>query len=263
MLPADLEERLSRLEALERRFAAELEASKLDALAEFAAGAGHEMNNPLAVITGRVQLILRDETDPERRRDLVLMHAQAMRVHEMIADLMLFARPPAPHPFEFDLARLVVEVVSELQAKPSARQTRLTATGIDRPLSIVADPTQLKVALIALGSNALEAIASQPAGSEGGNVRFALRAVYRAGGDGANVPHAARIVVRDNGPGIEPSARQHLFDPFFSGRGAGRGLGLGLSKCWRIVTQHGGGVRVGQAGAPGAEFIVTLPLAPL
>src|SRR5690606_20308915 len=73
-----------------------LEREKLEALAEFAAGAGHEMNNPLAVIAGRAQLLLKDETDAQKRRELAVIHAQAMRVHEMIADLMLFARPPQP-----------------------------------------------------------------------------------------------------------------------------------------------------------------------
>jgi signal transduction histidine kinase len=70
---------------------------------------------------------------------------------------------------------------------------------------------------------------------------------------------AVRITVSDNGPGIPPEARPHLFDPFYSGREAGRGLGLGLSKCWRIVTLHGGRVDVDSSTAPGAVFTVALP----
>jgi C4-dicarboxylate-specific signal transduction histidine kinase len=53
--------------------------------------------------------------------------------------------------------------------------------------------------------------------------------------------------------------REHIFDPFFSGREAGRGLGFGLSKCWRIVTDHGGTVVVGHPPGGGAEFIIRLP----
>ena len=75
----------------------------------------------------------------------------------------------------------------------------------------------------------------------------------------------AEIVVADNGPGIPAEARPHIFDPFFSGREAGRGLGLGLSKCWRIVTEHGGrieveGNRTGEIGRRGARFKIALPL---
>ena len=75
-----------------------LEAAKAEALAEFAAGAGHEINNPLATIAGRVQILLRDETDANRRQDLATIGAQALRVRDMIGDLMLFGRPPAPRP---------------------------------------------------------------------------------------------------------------------------------------------------------------------
>ena len=71
--------KLARLSLLERSLRETVEAEKLAALAEFAAGAGHEINNPLAVIAGRAQLLLRDEAAPERRRDLALVNAQAMR----------------------------------------------------------------------------------------------------------------------------------------------------------------------------------------
>jgi nitrogen-specific signal transduction histidine kinase len=54
----------------------------------------------------------------------------------------------------------------------------------------------------------------------------------------------ARLEVGDNGPGLSDADRRHLFDPFYSGRQAGRGLGFGLCKCWRIVTAHGGSVEV-------------------
>jgi signal transduction histidine kinase len=87
---------LVRLARLESDFQRALEFEKLEALAEFAAGAGHEINNPLTVISGRAQLLLREETNPERRHALALINAQAMRVYEMIADMMLFARPPRP-----------------------------------------------------------------------------------------------------------------------------------------------------------------------
>src|SRR5262245_21085375 len=75
-------------------FEARLEREKLAGLMELAYGAGHEINNPLANIAARAQTLLEDERDPERRRKLQAIHRQAMRAHEMIADLMLFARPP-------------------------------------------------------------------------------------------------------------------------------------------------------------------------
>jgi signal transduction histidine kinase len=67
------------------------------------------------------------------------------------------------------------------------------------------------------------------------------------------------IHVSDNGPGIAPEHRQHIFEPFFSARQAGRGLGMGLSKCWRIVTNHGGRIGVEDDPGQGAVFTVRLP----
>src|SRR5215475_2776470 len=94
-------------------FEARLEREKHESLKELAYGASHEINNPLANIAARAQTLLEDEHDPERRRKLVAIHRQAMRAHEMIADLMLFARPPQLNIAEFDLGQLVRRVVDE------------------------------------------------------------------------------------------------------------------------------------------------------
>src|SRR5436190_24315311 len=87
-------------------FSAAVESAKLQALYNFAYGLSHEINNPLANIATRAQTLLVDEKDPERRRKLATIVQQAFRAHEMIADLMLFARPPALRLEEIDLARL-------------------------------------------------------------------------------------------------------------------------------------------------------------
>ncbi len=246
------------LDNIEARFQERLQAEKLASLAEFAAGAGHEINNPLAVIAGRAQLLERDESDPERRRELVLIRTQALRVHEMIADLMLFARPPEPRFEQCDVSRLLDELVAELQPQAAERQTALQYQTADGPRVIRADPVQLKVALRALCENSLQAL------GRGGHIELSLRNALRTVG-GENAPdtrsvEAVQIVVRDDGPGIPPEIRGHIFDPFYSGRPAGRGLGLGLSKCWRIVTAHGGSIELTSQVGLGTEFVVTLPV---
>jgi hypothetical protein len=236
--------KLARLETLQGRFSEQLEREKLDALAELAAGAGHEINNPLAVIAGRAQLFLRDETDPERRRELALMNAQAKRVYEMIADMRLFARPPQPEHERFDLVALVDRVIDSLEPELARRAIELARGGDSAPLEIDADPTQLTVALEAMCKNAQEAIGHE------GQIVITLR-------DG---PTDVAIEVRDTGPGIPPAVRKHLFDPFYSAREAGRGLGFGLSKCWRIVvTNHGGRIEVDDPPGGGARLRMVLP----
>jgi signal transduction histidine kinase len=104
------------------------------------------------------------------------------------------------------------------------------------------------VALPGVVKNAVEAA------DEGGHVSIAVRTCDVAGGPGVE------IVVIDDGPGISAEVRRHMFDPFYSGREAGRGLGFGLSKCWRIVTDHGGQVIVASPAGGGAEVSIRLPI---
>jgi hypothetical protein len=222
-----------------------LEREKLESLKELAYGASHEINNPLANIAARAQTLLEDETDPERQRKLNAIHRQAMRAHEMIADLMLFARPPKLNREFLDLQLLVKQVVGELNAFASERAAQLSFDAAHGPIVLSADPTQLGVAIAATVKNAIEAV------HEGGHVHVATR----------NDEGWAVVVVSDDGTGISPEIRQHLFDPFFSGREAGRGLGFGLSKSWRIITDHGGEISITQP-VIGAEFAIRLPIVP-
>ena len=117
------------------------------------------------------------------------------------------------------------------------------AHGEVEPVNLEADPVQIGVVLHALIRNALEAIGRE------GVVEISIR----------RTPVGAEVSVADDGPGVLPEERRHLFDPFYSARQAGRGLGFGLSKAWRIVTNHGGRNR-SQTASPGegSAFVVKL-----
>src|SRR6187401_1505053 len=110
-------------------FATALESAKLRALYHFAYGLSHEINNPLANIATRAQTLLVDEKDPDRRRKLATIVQQAFRAHEMIADLMLFARPPSMKPEAVDLAKLADTIVAELAEQAREQGTILVRTG--------------------------------------------------------------------------------------------------------------------------------------
>jgi len=246
-------QKLRRLEELQSHFDQLLLQAKLEAMYHLAAGAGHEINNPLGSIAGWAQLLLRDERDPERRRSLARINAQAFRAHEMIADLMLFARPPEPVKVQFDLVALVDEVLAGLANDAAERRTQLTWLDGPASLAVVADRVQIQTALRAICVNALEAV------GVGGHVRIAVRPA--AAPERQGVLPGAEVVIEDNGPGIPAHVRPHLFDPFYSGREAGRGLGFGLSKCWRIITNHGGRIDVVSQPGQGAQFTIHLPAA--
>jgi signal transduction histidine kinase len=164
---------------------------------------------------------------------------------------MLFARPPKLDLAQCDLVAVVRDVVEQMRELAGEYHVELVCESSQEPIELPADATQLGVAVHALIVNALEAI------GHGGRVRVSLRQIAVDG------EQCAEIAVCDDGPGISEDVRRHMFDPFYSGREAGRGLGFGLSKCWRIVTDHGGEVVVRRPAGGGAEICILLPLATL
>lgn len=225
----------------------DLEIEKLEAMAEFAAGAGHEINNPLTVISGRAQLLLRDESDPERRHALALISAQARRVHEMIADMMLFARPPSPERRPVDILEIIDEIVKAIRPECARQETSIRRIkGESGSIIVEADRVQIGMAIRAICRNAIEALQS------GGTIEIEAE---------SDAEHSEAVIrIKDDGPGIKPEERRHIFDPYYSARQAGRGLGLGLSKAWRIVvTNHGGRIDVESQPGCGAVFSIGLP----
>jgi signal transduction histidine kinase len=219
---------------------------KLRALAEFAAGAGHEINNPIATIVGYAQQLLPGESDPDRRHALATIGAQAYRVRDMIGDCMLFARPPEPRPQALDLAMVVREVAGKFahEAQPASIRWQVEA---DSEVVAYADPVQLRVVISSLLRNSCEALVS------GGTIALASRSSQE------NERPVAVLLISDDGPGLSEPDREHLFDPFYSGRQAGRGLGFGLAKAWRIVTLHGGRIDVSSPSGRGVAFAIVWP----
>lgn len=251
-----------------------LEAAKLAALAEFAAGAGHEINNPLAVISGRAQLLLASETDPDRRRDLATIRQQALRIHEMISDLMHFARPAQPRFEQVAIDPLIREVVGRFESRALAAKVRIDHQPGANDLYVSGDATQLAVALAAIVENALAAVEGPPLEANGAHPPVAPQApVLDTARPPAEIrisaalqatpqrPARVEISIADNGPGFAADVRRHAFDPFYSGRNAGRGLGMGLAKCWRIVNLHGGRVDLSSRSGHGTIVKVILPAA--
>ncbi len=218
------------------------------------------------------QTLLKDEHDPDRRQKLAAINTQAFRAHEMIADLMLFAQPPEWKAARVEIGPLVAELASAWSRQAADQQTILSLRIEDESLAAWADRGALAVALRALMANAFEAL------GRGGTIELAVTpasladdVAMRDGAANARTSvgavsiaaarEAVAICVRDDGPGIDPAARPRIFDPYFSGREAGRGLGFGLPKCWRIANALGGRIEVKSGPNRGAAFTLVLPLA--
>ncbi len=232
----------------------------LSALVEFSAAAGHEINNPLGVILGRVQLLLQQEADPVRRQSLETIAGQAWRIRDMIGDVMTFADPPPPSTTEI----VVLEVAEEVR-KSVCQQNARMGTPSDAEITLVVDPEltiqgdrdQFAAVLAELLHNATHpSVAANK-----------VEIVAEADSKDAQF---CRVIIRDDGRGLTPEEATHMFNPFYSRRQAGRGLGFGLSKAWRLAEQNGGRLKVSArvepadsinktADADSTEFILRWP----
>ena len=233
--------------SLESAFDAKLHGEKLAAIKQLAYGLSHEINNPLANISTRAEQLQRGETDPNRTATLQRIIDQVYRAHEMIADLMFYANPPELERQTCLPSDLLAEVAGSFteESERQAIRIQISTEGNEahRPeQEIQADATMITEAIRALIRNAIDAIGCQ------GTIVLSLQR------DSENIA----IVVADSGPGLSEQARKHAFDPYFSGREAGRGLGLGLCRAYRIAKLHQGDVSLA-SGPSGCVATFTLP----
>jgi signal transduction histidine kinase len=232
---------VQRQRSLTQSFDTRLHNSKMEALKQLAYGLSHEINNPLANISTRAQQLQRGEEDPSRIATLQRIVDQVYRAHEMISDLMFYANPATATRQRHDLNGIVLSVVEGFTEEAERQSIRLEVKTPEDPMWVVVDRQMIAEALRALIRNSVEAIGCQ------GTIVVSL------------VQHPGRVMVHvaDSGPGLSDQARQHAFDPYFSGREAGRGLGLGLCRAYRIARLHAGDVTL--AGGP-AGCVATITL---
>ena len=218
--------------------------AKLVSLAEFAAGAGHEINNPLAVISGNAQRLLRTEQDDDRAESLRSVVRQAQRISGILRELMHFARPPKAELESVLVLNLANAVCNELMPLAEERGVRLELSNAAPDSRLYVDAKQLRSALTAVIRNGIEAA------TLGGWVRLEC----------TRHEDSLHFAVEDSGPGLTRDVAAHAFDPFYSGRAAGRGRGLGLSTAWRLANQNGGEIHFEPTDGP-TRFVFTFPLA--
>ena len=220
---------------------------RLEALAEFAAGAGHEINNPLGSIIGQTQLLLKSEQQTDRRQALSTIGSQAWRIRDMIGDCMLYARPPAPDFLDCLLNELVRHSAENAALALQEPLSKVRLKFSSENITARVDAAQFVTLVSHLVRNALEA--GRDAGVDSAVI---VELTYDSG--------AIVLTVTDRGSEIaDESVRRHLFDPCFSGRQAGRGMGFGLPVCWQIVRNHGGLLLQETPADGGNRFFVAIP----
>jgi two-component system sensor histidine kinase PilS (NtrC family) len=215
---------------------------RLAAVGAMAAGLAHELRNPLASMTGSIQLLAENSVfDEDDRRLMGIVLREADRLDGLVTDFLRFARPAPLQACDVDLADVVGSALELFRNDPTKRHVTLEER-VERPLTMHGDAGQLGQVLWNLLTNAAEAI------PEAG--RITVEATRAEKGD-------IVLSVEDSGEGISSEDLPRVFDPFFTTKE--RGTGLGLATVHSIIQAHSGSIAVESRRGEGTKFTIRLP----
>jgi len=224
------------------RFRRMLRADRLATIGELAAGAAHEIRNPLTSIKSSLQYLesrCREETE---KRLLGVALRETDRIDEILTALLSFSRPSEIHKEVCDLSALLEESVALVSIQARAKSVEVRTAFPPGPVAVNADRSQIKQLFLNVFLNAIQAM-------DGGGTMTVDNTLLESG--------KTLVRVSDTGPGISEDDLEKVFDPFFTTKKGGTGLGLSI--CYTIVKAHGGEIELRSRPGGGTTVLVTLP----
>jgi signal transduction histidine kinase len=217
-------------------------AQHLAKIGQLAASLAHEIKNPLAGISGAIQII-RETMPPDDPHQPIISEilGQIDRLDATVKDLLLYARPTPPQRTEFPLSTIVSRVLNVLREEPELQRVHVECSDLRGNTHICADDRQIEQLIINLILNAAQA------SPDGKAIELAIN----------GEPEKVTLVIKDEGRGMTPEVRRQAFEPFFTTKS--KGTGLGLSICRRIAEAHGGEMQLESEVAQGTTVTVSLP----
>jgi len=223
------------------------QADKLASIGELSSGIAHEINNPLGIILGYTQLLLRGEDrDSDRFNDLKTIEKHVQSCKAIVEDLLNFARTSSPEKETLNIHDVIGDVIGFVRHHSNLENIHIQTVFDNGIPPILMDEKKIKQVLINLLMNAIHAVERK------GTIKITTRPN----------PSASRLMVEvaDTGHGIQEDDLQRIFDPFFTTKPTGEGTGLGLSVSYGIIKGHGGNISVKSDPGQGAAFTFTLPI---
>jgi len=217
----------------------------LNALAEMAAGAAHELNNPLAVISGRAQLLAEAESDQEKKKILEQIYKNARETSAIIEDLMSFAEPPEARAARTDIKQMLDEAIQLAMQKTKAERLDVQIAVAEGLESVFVDSAQVVSAIANVISNGVESYGEKP-----GPIKITAEA--------AESGDSVKLQISDVGCGMDAETISKATQPFFSAKPAGRKRGMGLAYAVRFIQLNKGSLNI--ASEPGSGTTVTIYL---
>ncbi len=223
------------------------QADRLATIGRLAANIAHEIRNPLASLTGAIEVLTRElPRDATHDRLVQIVLRESDRLNQSIKDFLEYARPAPLHPVPVNVGEVLDEVLLLLEHRSLPPDLKIMRE-YDGTISAPLDPQQFRQAIWNLCVNAVQAM------PDGGELRIGAGVVTRGN------TQTLEVWVADSGAGIDPESLPHIFEPFFSTKPEGSGLGLALVH--RAVQDHGGDIEVRTDQGTGTAFTLRLPLA--
>jgi signal transduction histidine kinase len=224
-----------------------LQADRLASLGQLSAGVAHEVNNPLGMILGYTQLLLRNEAQDTRNfQDLKIIEKHARNCKTIVEDLLKFARSSETQKGLLNINDLLREVISVVEHQFKLDNVTMEAQ-LDTSIPMLsADGEKLKQVFMNLLMNAKQAISAQG--------RIQITTGYELS------PNEITVNVEDTGSGIASEILDKIFNPFFTTKPTGHGTGLGLSVSYGIIKDHQGDIIVQSTPGEGSTFTIHLPV---
>jgi len=232
---------------------------KMAAVGVLAAGMAHEIRNPLASLSGSIQMLKTElSLDDHQQRLMEITLRESERLNALITDFLLFAQPPQTHKILYPIRKILEETIDLFTHSPSFRDgIHIRRPSDHEEVRVSIDPDQMKQVFWNLLINAAQSM------SNGGEIRVQLGNGNGWGVTGLPLSSElggkewAKISIIDSGNGIAQEEREKIFEPFFTTKE--NGTGLGLSIVHKIIENHNGLIRVESELGRGSSFIVYLP----
>ena len=228
-----------------------IQAEKLSAVGQLISAVAHELNNPLAAISGYVQIARHEACAPQLREDLTHVYNNVLRCCKVVDNLLFFVRKSRHERKRVHLNETVTSALALIEYRLVKTENVRVAQELAEPGPVViGDFQQIVQVLINLINNACDAMEEAPRYPEGKSLRISTGAR-----DGR-----AFLRIEDNGPGVPPELESKLFAAFFTTKEPGRGTGLGLSICRHILQEHEGGISLENRPGQGCAFVLDFPV---
>lgn len=223
-----------------------LQSEKMASIGILASSLAHELDTPLATISGYCELLAEDIQDENLLGRVKTISEQVIKCQKTTRGLLDFSRKSNCERKLCNIHTLINSILSLVEHRLVIHKIKLHTTFDDRAPSVLVDGNQIQQVILNLVNNAVDAL------PRGGDIFIETRMNQEA--------KSVEIIFEDNGIGIPHEKQRHIFSPFFTTKEPGKGTGLGLSICKNIISAHNGKITLESHAGSGTKFAISLPL---